>query len=83
MRHLTIRNVDEDLATALQGERCRRGGSMNETVLNLLRRALGLETQHTYENGLRALAGTWTDEEFEEFEQATEAFGHIDEEQWT
>ena len=62
MKTLTIRNVPEDLHEALQRERSRRGSSLNQTVVDLLRQRLGVGM--TRSNGLGKLAGGWTDEEF-------------------
>jgi plasmid stability protein len=82
MRHLTIRHVPPELARALENEKARRGTSLNRTVLDLLAQALGVGTTRRRTNGLGALAGTWTQEEFEEFEKAIEFTEQIDEELW-
>lgn len=82
MRHLTIRQVPPELATALEAERHRRKTSLNRTVLELLAQALGLAASGPRTNGLGELAGTWTQEEFEEFEKAIEFTEQIDEELW-
>jgi hypothetical protein len=80
MRHLSIRHVPPELARALDDEKRRRGTSLNRTVLDLLAQALGLGATRT--NGLERFAGTWTQEEFEEFERAIEFTEQIDEELW-
>lgn len=82
MKTMTIRNVSADLAAALQEEKSRRGLSLNRTVLALMREALGVSDGAERSNGLRRLAGTWTEDEFSEFERAIEPFGEIDEEVW-
>lgn len=82
MKQLTVRGVSEDLSRALREERIRRGTSLNQTVLDLLRRALGLGHGQRYDNGLGELAGTWSEEELREFEAATAAFEQVDEELW-
>jgi plasmid stability protein len=82
MKNLTIRNVTDELHRALQEEQRRRGASLNQTVLDLLRRALGLEAGAPFDNRLDALAGTWTEEEFHAFEEHTAPFGQVDEELW-
>lgn len=79
---MTIRNVDPPLARALERERSRRGTSLNATVLELLREALGVGPGTVRSNGLAKLAGSWSAEELEEFEEATAAFEQIDEELW-
>lgn len=69
-KHVTVRNVPPELAEALQAERKRLGTSINQVVIELLRQALGLGPGQVRSNRLAELAGTWTQEELEEFEAA-------------
>jgi hypothetical protein len=78
--HLTVRNVPEEVAAALARERRRRGTSLNQTVIDLLRQGLGVTGPRS--NGVRRLAGTWTQKEHREFLVATAGFEKIDEEFW-
>ena len=82
MKALTIRNVDARLATALERETRRRGTSLNQTVLDLLRRGLGMDASSPRTNGLEKYAGTWSAEELQEFEASVAAFEQIDPELW-
>lgn len=82
MKNLTVRNVDPELARALERERRRSGNSLNQTVLELLRQALGVSREAPFSNGLRKLAGVWTDAEHEAFEAARQGFEEIDEDLW-
>ena len=82
MKTMTIRNVSPDLAEALEEEKSRRGLSLNRTVLALMQEALGVSEEAERSNGLRRLAGTWTADEFREFEEAVRPFREIDEELW-
>lgn len=82
MRNISIRGIPPDLAKALNKEKERRGQSLNRTVRELLRRALGLGPDSQYDNGLATHAGTWSEQDLEEFERAVEAFGQVDEELW-
>ncbi len=82
MKTMTIRNVPAELAQALDRERTRRGVSLNRTVLALLRNALGVANAAVRSNGLRDLAGTWSEAEFKQFEQAVAPLGEIDEPMW-
>jgi len=82
MKHLTIRNVSPELAEALGEQKQSRGTSMNRTVLDLLEQALGVGNTRRRSNGLAALAGTWSEEEFERFEEAIAAHEQVDEELW-
>ena len=80
MRHLTIRNVPDDLARCLDEVKRVRGRSLNQTVLDLLSQAVGLGG--TRSNGLAELAGTWSREEHDAFERAVAETEQIDEELW-
>ena len=82
MGYLTVRNIPDDMAKALRTEKHRRGKSLNQTVIDLLRQALGLGWESPGGNGLEKLAGTWSREEFNRFERATAVFEQIDEELW-
>ena len=81
-KHLSIRGIDPALSKALNAELRRRGTSLNQTVLDLLRRELGLNPGEKFSNGLGKLGGRWTEEEFREFQKNTAIFGQIDEELW-
>lgn len=78
---MTIRNVPASTAAALDAERRRRGLSLNRTVLALMEESLGLGGRPR-SNGLRSLAGTWTDADFRQFEEAVASFGEVDEGLW-
>jgi hypothetical protein len=80
MKTLTVRNVPPDVAEALEREKRRRGESLNQTVIKLLSQGLGVGT--TRSNGLARLAGTWSEEEFQELERAVAPFEEIDDELW-
>ena len=80
MKHLTVRNLPAAVAQALEREKRRRGTSLNQTVIDLLGQGLGVGV--TRSNGLAALAGTWNEEEFRDFEDATSGFAEIDPELW-
>jgi hypothetical protein len=82
VKALTIRNVDGRLARALEREKKRRGTSLNQTVLALLSQAVGVDASGR-SNGLRKLAGTWSDAEQLAFEEAVAPFAQIDEELWS
>ncbi|MEK7467591.1 MAG: hypothetical protein AAB074_09280 [Planctomycetota bacterium] len=81
--YLTVRGVDPVLARALASERTRKGTSLNQTVIDLLRKALGLGiARKEFDNGLGRFAGTWSEEQFQEFQRNTASFGEIDEDLW-
>jgi plasmid stability protein len=80
MKNLTIRNVPDELADALDREKSRRRGSLNQTVIELLSHGLGVGTPRS--NGIARFAGTWTAEEQREFEENVASFEDIDDELW-
>jgi plasmid stability protein len=79
-RHLTLRNVPPEVAQSLRREARRRGASLNQTAVDLLRAGLGVATARS--NGLKRLAGTWTPQDLERFEAAVASVEAIDEELW-
>ncbi|MHB1192821.1 MAG: FitA-like ribbon-helix-helix domain-containing protein [Longimicrobiales bacterium] len=80
MKALTIRNLPPAVAEALEREKERRGASVNQTVIDLLRQGLGVGVARS--NGLGALAGRWTDEELQRFEAGVAPFEEPDPELW-
>ncbi len=82
MQHLTVRNIPPDLAVALETEKHSRRLSLNQMVIELLRQSLGVGRGRKRSNGLARLAGTWTEEEHEQFEAAVAVTEEIDEELW-
>ncbi len=82
MQHLTVRNLPPKLAQALELEKRRRGLSLNQTIIDLLSQSLGVTADRKRQNGLARLAGTWTEEEYEQFEAAIAATERIDPELW-
>ena len=81
-KHLTVRGLPSDVAAELDRVRRRSGQSLNGTVIGLLRRALGLGTIPKEGNGLKRLAGTWSEVELKEFEKLTASFEKVDPELW-
>ena len=80
MKHLTIRNLPPDVAEALKREKRRRGESLNQTVIELLRQGLGVGEPRS--NGLARVAGRWSEDEFREFQRAVASFEEVDPELW-
>ena len=82
MKTMTIRKVSTELATALEAEKRRRRLSLNRTVLALIEEALGIAESKGRSNGLRQMAGTWSEDEFKQFEEAIAPLGEIDGDLW-
>ncbi len=80
MKHLTVRNVPEDLAAALKAGKDQLHLSLNQTVIELLRHSLGVDQDRC--SGLSRLSGQWSEEEHERFQQAVAPFEEIDRELW-
>jgi len=81
MKTLTIRNVPGELSEALQRERALTGRSLNQTVIDLLNQRLGVGVARS--NGLARLAGAWSDDEFDQFQEAMAPFERVGEEVWS
>lgn len=82
---LTIDNLDDATAEWLRREARRRGVGEQAVALYLIRQAItsmeektNLRTYHD----LDALAGTWSQEEAEEFAEAIRDFSKVDESLW-
>ena len=86
MKQLTIRGVDADLAQALKREASRRDTSVNRLVVSLLKESVGLDNSgsRTMEyDDLDALAGTWSQEAYDEFTNRLRDQRQIDQELWS
>lgn len=78
--HLTVRNLPPDLVAALETEKLLRGKSLNQTVIDILQ--MSLRVERVQSNGLRRLAGTWSEEEHQQMLGTLKSFDVIDEELW-
>jgi hypothetical protein len=78
---ITIQGVEESVARRLEAEARRRGLSTEEFALELIRRALGAGRGQTYHD-LDSLAGTWSEEQADEFLAAVADFEKVDETLW-
>jgi plasmid stability protein len=79
--HLTLRKVPKEILSKLRREAKRHGISMNKFAAGLLARSLGLDPTST-DNGLGALSGSWSEEEFQEFTKVTRGFSKPDPALW-
>ena len=85
MANLSLRGIDEKVATRLKSEARRRGLSVNALVLQLIRQGIGLkspETQRVVHHDLDSLAGTWDEKETATFLEAVSDFEQIDKSLW-
>ena len=85
-RQLTIRMGDKELERAIIDLARSEGISLNQAVLRILRRGAGLgrprHDENKVGNALDHLAGTWSDEEAREFEEAVRDHEAPDEDLW-
>ena len=79
MKNLMIKDIPSEVVDALERESERSHSPLDQTVITLLRLALGVQEKG---NGLAKLAGTWTDEEHARFERAVAVNEQVDEELW-
>lgn len=82
MKTMTIRNVPDDVARALEEEKQKRGTSLNETVICLMRQSLGISGEGRRSNGLASISGAWSSQELEQFSRHVAPFEQVDEELW-
>ena len=82
MKYVTIRNLPPELADALEKEKQRRRKSLNQTTVELLAQALGIGPPGTRSNGLAALAGGWTAQQWRSFEESVALTEQVDQELW-
>lgn len=84
MKQLTIRGFDEELATAIKRIAREQQVSLNQAVLQLLRRGAGLGAGGSDAIGDRLddLIGSWTNEDSRAFDEAVADFEQIDEAMW-
>ena len=85
LHELTIR-TDHELEEAIEREARSQGVSRDRAALRLLRLGAGLEkTTHgagVIGDSLDWFIDSWSEEQFQEFEEATKMFEQIDEDLW-
>lgn len=86
MKQLTIRGFDEELERRLRELARREGISLNQAALRLMRGGAGIggskDRRDVVGDSLDALAGTWTEEEEQEFLSSIDLCEEIDEALW-
>ena len=85
MRSLSIRGVDDQLAELLKQEAKSTNRSVNQVILETLRKHAGLEKEKRFTgryHDLDQLFGSWSREEFEAIQGRIDSERHIDAELW-
>lgn len=86
MKQLTVRVTEPEVRRRIEELARREQLSLNQAVLKLLRRAVGLGSDALTDvpigEDIHRFVGRWSDEEAEEFSSATAVFDVIDEDFW-
>jgi len=84
MKAVTLRNLPPELARVIRRQSAERKTSINKTVISLLEGATNTQRkkQVSLYHDLDALAGTWTEQEAAEFEEALAQQRGIDPDLW-
>ena len=83
MKTITLRNIPPALARVLEAETRSTGTSLSRTVIRLLERVVGQgPSTPRRHHDLDDLAGTWTEREARDFDQALAEQRRLDPELW-
>ncbi|HHH54611.1 MAG TPA: antitoxin [Bacteroidetes bacterium] len=85
MKALSIRGVDEQLSTLLKQQAKASQSSVNQFVLETLRKHVGLEKDKRFTkkyDDLDSLFGKWSKSEFDQIQGKVDDERRIDEEHW-
>lgn len=85
MKTISLRGLDDELAYRLQKDAKAEGKSVNQLVLETLRRRFGLDKARRFNrvyHDLDGLFGKWSREEFERIQGSIDEARRIDAELW-
>src|SRR5687767_282496 len=82
LQQLTLRGFEPALEKAIRRLASDERISLNQAALKLLRKGAGLAPTGKIGNSLDHLIGTWTEEEFKQFQEAQKFMDIIDESMW-
>lgn len=83
MATMSIRGLDNQELARLKNRAEQEGSSLNSLVLRLLQGGMPLESKAMKKyDDLNALAGSWSDEDAQEFSRNTAAFAEVDSSLW-
>ena len=82
MSQITLRQIPDALEKQLRSLASKNKTSLNKVVLTLLMKSLGISAESGKKRNLTDLCGTWTRNQFKEFQRNTEDFNRIDPEIW-
>ena len=85
LKNMTLRGLDPQLAAKLREVAEREGKSVNQTVLDALRRQFGLDKSRRFTevyHDLDHLFGRWDEDEFTRIQQKIDSERRTDSELW-
>jgi uncharacterized protein (DUF1778 family) len=85
MKNMTLRGLETQLADSLQRAAQKEGKSINQFVLDTLKKQLGLEKEKRFtavHHDMDHLFGRWSEREFKQIQNKIDAESQIDEELW-
>ena len=85
MSNLSVRGVDDTAVSKLKDEAKSRGVSLNAYLVELIQRYAGVTARggrHPLHRDLDDLAGTWTPEDAQDFDESQRAFETVDKDLW-
>ncbi len=82
MSQITLRKIPVVLDKQLRSMAIKNRTSLNKTILSLLMKSQGLTENSDKKRDLSKLFGTWSRDQYEEFQRNTEEFNRIDPEIW-
>lgn len=82
MKSITIHKLEKELYKTLVEAAQKEDTSINKIVKRILRQSLGLDPNPRKKIDLIGIAGKWTEQDYKEFEKATEDFDQIEEAEW-
>jgi hypothetical protein len=85
MKAVTIRGVEPEVAEKLKQTAARKGKSVNQLTLDIIKESLGLQKTKEYSRefyDLDDLFGRWSEAEFEEISARINKERRIDQELW-
>jgi hypothetical protein len=83
MNQITLRDIPSDVEHFIRDIAQKKNQSINKTILEFLRKGLGLPDQGKKRRDLSTLAGTWNEQDLTEFNENTKFFEDLDDEMWT
>ena len=83
MKSITVHKLDETLLIEIEKKANEHGTSLNQTIKQLLRQALGLASNNKPVVDFSDLCGVWLPAELKEFEDKTADLRHVLSEDWS